>query len=1045
MTQEINGEDIPIIHPNVGEPAKFTTTIHTHGAPLTDVPVKVDIKKGTNNINAPSISGWPQTKQVASTSEDEEAVTDWEWTPTEEGDYYVFIETGDLSQDYVIGNNKDSFKVYVRNPNARVLVVDDDNSANSNGVFYLDTEWKMLDALDDLGISYNVFNVEWNKTGPTKAIMDKYEAVIWMTGLDNEYDNYGKNPSDSWSTTGEKWGITLKPEDISELKSFLNEGSKNIWIISPGYLYDNINNKGGGTPTGFLKEYLHIDYVVSNQTVYDSNGDTFVRGTPNPLSGVDLSLGRGAEYATYETEPEEGFSDRGGAIAVKPPARPVFYQNDAHTAYNAAEISGDYNAVYFAFNFYLLEIPADRSDLVYRVMNFFGLEGGLEVKLEDTETKEVDFGETVSFKFKASNLGRMTETLNLKLASPAPENIPNGWNVKINDKAASATLNEITVPGGATGKIFYVNVTAPSTFMDSSGNKDPTIKNTTYGSNEKPIQLKVRAESKIYPDKFFGLAGCFVKIGLPGYVELTAPVTSKMIDIADELEGTTEFYVDYDIQLKNITNGKDNYNVKVEVDNPDAVVLMGTTEITTDDIVGLAPLQRQDLTVRVYADEYDPMGDYFTTFTVMDTYGVTLNNTVLTTTVEQYYNIAISPLAGETYEMVLDPNTMKDYTETFSFEVYLENYGNGPDTIELEWDENYDSPNAIPINWEDSLVEIYDKEDMSDTIDSISVPAYDKDSDEPGMVTLIVQITVPKEEEEGEFWIDLQATSSAPSGYINKLMRDDFLYEDIFTFKVEMVLPELSFDSNKCKFLKEDGTDYRTGDELYEGDSITVVTVLENTGSSIAEDVTVECKFNILGETIKMPSENITIPKGKSVYLNWSVVFDRAGVHQFEVKIDPSKDIIGDYNGDNTWKQYIEVMEKPAPPINGPPDVFESSSNLALIVVIIAVVIILIIVLLFFFIRLKKSKDDELDDIDSDMMTEGMGMGGPQFPGMMQPPGQQARMQTSREQMAALAPKSQRQLPPSGGDAPDGIKICGSCSEKNPSENKFCQTCGGKL
>jgi membrane protease subunit (stomatin/prohibitin family) len=95
--------------------------------------------------------------------------------------------------------------------------------------------------------------------------------------------------------------------------------------------------------------------------------------------------------------------------------------------------------------------------------------------------------------------------------------------------------------------------------------------------------------------------------------------------------------------------------------------------------------------------------------------------------------------------------------------------------------------------------------------------------------------------------------------------------------------------------------------------------------------------------------------------------------------------------------------------------------------------------------KIKKGKDDELDDIDSDEMLGGMAMGGPQFPGMMQPPGQQTRMGPSTEQMAALAPKTQRQLPPSSEGAPDGIKTCGSCSEKNPSENKFCQSCGGKL
>jgi hypothetical protein len=402
-------------------------------------------------------------------------------------------------------------------------------------------------------------------------------------------------------------------------------------------------------------------------------------------------------------------------------------------------------------------------------------------------------------------------------------------------------------------------------------------------------------------------------MGLTGYVELKASKVTDTIDIAASFDDTEEHYVEYSILLKNITNGEEEYLVEVSLDTDtdiEAEILQAGL-VVTDQTITLMPLSQQEVTVRVTADEHQPMGDYDVTFIVKDETGIDeLNSTVLTTTVKQYYNIKMETLESETYARLIDPNNMVSDPQTESFLVTLENYGNGLDTISLEWVENRDSPSAIPLAWEDTLVEIYEKDGGASTIDEIDVDAYDKITGTPGTVTLEVKVNIPQEEAEGRYWIDIIATSSAPRTYINNLQREDFEIEANATFQIQMILPELKFDTENS-YLQKDNQRILDIDTIFAQEIVEVSVIITNTGTAPANDVTIEFSVTLDNIPAKTEEKTITVDPGEDVNITWAFDTTTKGMYFFKVRIDPNNEILGDSPQDNTWNQYLSVKEVP--------------------------------------------------------------------------------------------------------------------------------------
>ncbi|UCH89474.1 MAG: hypothetical protein JSV49_02150 [Thermoplasmata archaeon] len=396
----------------------------------------------------------------------------------------------------------------------------------------------------------------------------------------------------------------------------------------------------------------------------------------------------------------------------------------------------------------------------------------------------------------------------------------------------------------------------------------------------------------------------------PLEIQMEVEDTTLTLKIHTEYE-PGECYVEFPISIIPVTDDTDYIDVIVNLDNPTGlkadIYLSGA--IVTGKSITLTPNEYRKVTVKVFAEDYDTAGNYSITFQVKDEWGYNLlNSTVLTTVVEQYYDIELVKLTSMTYSRIVDPNAMTGDIQTEVFEVKLHNYGNGPDTVDVDWVENRNSPEPIPLAWEDSLMEIYDKYGGSDPIDEITVPAYDKIAGMPGEASLVININIPREEFEGVFLIDLVAESSAPRTYINELQREDFEYEYNTSFAITIVMPEVSIDYDES-MLRKDGIKIHYGDSLYEEDKIEFYIVIDNYGSGPATDAKI--KFSASRDMIEMESfeGTITIAAGETAVVTWFYTPIEEGYYTFIAEIDPDEELLGDSPHDNSWSRFEEIKK----------------------------------------------------------------------------------------------------------------------------------------
>ncbi|UCH89472.1 MAG: hypothetical protein JSV49_02140, partial [Thermoplasmata archaeon] len=477
-----------------------------------------------------------------------------------------------------------------------------------------------------------------------------------------------------------------------------------------------------------------------------------------------------------------------------------------------------------------------------------------------------------------------------------------------------------------------------------------------------------------------------------------------------------------------------------------------------NDIVSIEPRVSYDYTVHVSADEHKPEGEYKITFKALDSTGSNiLNSTDLAVNVAQYYDIELVKLSSMSYTRVLDPNKMVSDVQTEEFEVTLENYGNGPDTITLDWVENRWSPNPIPLAWEDSLVEIYDKNGGSEEIDEITVPAYDMSKGVPGSVSLLVKINIPKEDEEGVFFIDLTAFSSAPKQYITNLQRSDFEFEDNTTFTIQLILPNIEFDEPKNKLLDSEGNEIKDTDIVHTGDTVNIKVNIDNTANIPTEDIEIKITITVDNKEKKIINDTVKINPDGTIELSYNYTPDEAGYYTFRVDIDPDNKIIGDRPNDNTWTTFLVVEDPPEEKGTEPENKFigDTVSTIGMITIAIVLIIVIIIALFIIVTRKRRKKAESEMDPDSEELlmvyspTEVLppeGAGDGRKPIDAAAPEEKLRPDARRpfekpiDIKAVAVPKVKPKLLKEG-----PVKNCPGCGGSNPVENKFCQGCGSKL
>ncbi len=791
---------IPILSPN--NQFTFSTDVKNYGKPG-NFYVNISIKDaGTGAVL------YSDSKQLNFQS-NEEKTQNWAWTPTQEGNYDIIVTAGDEAVDWTPPDNREKRRVYVRNPTTNILVVDDDNSEHSGGIYRKDVEKRILDGLDAIqntNLTYNVYNVARNETGPAKDIMDDYKVVIWLTGLDNQHDNHYQKRDYLNSLNDPDWDTALKQLDVTEIGNYLDFGG-NLWLVSPGFLYDNYGKSETAIPSAhFPRQYLKISSCEANLTVI-SGGSITTRGTPNPLIGEINTLGDSASYPTYTTLPPLGFEDKGSRVkkeATETDALELFFQNTAQKEYNAVSYSGStYKTVYFGFNFYLIGDNDDRTNLVERVMTFFGLLGGPSASVVGDDEIDVYPEEQFEFQFRVVNGATLPDSLTLTL-----EHSLSDWTPRL--EIEGVETDQLDIQGKSSENDIYIYATVP-TLVNAPAD---------FVAN-----FKLNVESK--------LTGFKQTLSVNATVICIGNVTMNADKYEDEIDVTES--VDYTIALENVTNGDDTYRVTLTLsgDGEDLGYFSNFQNTIDVDLLANTPTTA---TLTVKADETEPAGFYNITVTV--TAGtLELGNLVFTTKVNQFYDVLIT--TDDDTDYYLDPN---DYFDEIALDVGFEvqNYGNGIDTVTMEATKDLSSSKKVESGWLE-----FDDE-------TIEIAAYDPIDDEYGSETGILMITMPLDVDTGEYIIRLRALSEDP------------MAEDSMTITVNIVRPDLEIE--KIVFKRPDGSAINPVSGTQKGFDVSIEVVIANLGDADVTGVDIELELSHIDESGNNVDDGTIVPTGSNSY-----------------------------------------------------------------------------------------------------------------------------------------------------------------------------------
>jgi uncharacterized membrane protein len=806
---------VPIIHPN--EAATFTTKIENEkGAAAKTFNAVLTIKNmGTGDE-------WQEQTKSVTLGVEEEKSQQWSWTPTAVGDYRLTITAGDLNEDYFWLDNEEYRIVRVRESTDEILLVDDDNSDYTNddsAYYFLDTLGKMCDALEDTDIPYDVYHVGSNESGPEKTVMQDYTTVIWMTGLDNQHGMHAGKPNYRSSVTADVWDTSLKTDDETQLEMFLNLNDHNLWLISPSYVYDEYGTSQKTTGTSdFARQYLHVWAAKGNVTQQDNNGNIITRGTPDPLVGILDTLtsdktGK-VSYDTYETEPPLRFSDIGCTVEGVPTEEAtleIFNQNDAQNAYNAISFAGDgtnqYKSVFFAFNFYLLEDPTHRADLVDKVLTFFGLMGGVQIELMDPEenVKYVEPSGEIDFQFKVTNVGKKTDTMTLDSEIYSATTAPSAtWPVhKI--EIGGVVKSTVDVAGTSSSKNYkddiYLKITAPD------WEKSSAKWNTEYS-------FVVTVESEKTGNTSYAVVTAVIK--LYSDLSITFSQSSKKIDVDDSWDCV--------ITLKNNTNGGETYDVALKIDGEGKDLATFSENNQKTITVTLTPNTARQVLVKIKSDENELAGYHNISIEVKGTSTLIIHETTtIETIITQFFEVSLN--SEDETRVVIDPNDVVGDTISESFTVDVSNWGNGYDkvtfTVESHEDNEVDDEllEAVELTFKgnDLDTEFDDIDSALRTTQTVAVENYDISNDPmEGQEEVTVTINMNKSVPHGEYWFNVIAESQ------EGLNDEDDPENNNITLMIKIIKPDLEFNpqdkngSTYDEFPDRVIDNYRFMDDIYE-------------------------------------------------------------------------------------------------------------------------------------------------------------------------------------------------------------------------------------
>ena len=271
-----------------------------------------------------------------------------------------------------------------------ILLVDDDQNNP-------DVQASYTSALDNLSLDYNLWEVS-SQGDPSDADLAGYMQVMWFTGY--------------------PWSNTFTSANEAAVGTYLDSGG-NFFFSSQDYLYEF-----GLTPFG--TNYLHIQSFTSDV------GQTTVTGQ-NVFSGL------GPYYLSY---PFTNYSD-----IVNPDGQAqVAFSGDAGNA--AVSYDGEsFNTIFFGYPFEAIPQLADRSDVMQKVVDFFG---GCEVPPDVSiapleQTKIGEPGMQVSYVYTVTNDATMEQEITLDVEAVWPTEAPDSMGLLAPGASATVPVT-VTIP-----------------------------------------------------------------------------------------------------------------------------------------------------------------------------------------------------------------------------------------------------------------------------------------------------------------------------------------------------------------------------------------------------------------------------------------------------------------------------------------------------------------------------------------------------------------------------------------------------------------------
>jgi hypothetical protein len=206
-----------------------------------------------------------------------------------------------------------------------ILLVDDDDNAPDVRSFY-------TDALDDLGLDYDVWDTGNSDNEPTFNLLTPYTMIVWFTGRE--------------------FGGAAGPGNAGEtdLSNWLDNGSC-MFISSQEYL----NDRG---QTAFMSNYLGVGSATPDNGDYTS------------ITGMGSVFGGMGTFNLVYAPPMNDWAD---TISPSGSAELAFDGDNGNDA-AVSKDNGTYKTVYFGFPFSVIEGEDDRTAVLGAVAEWCGFD-----------------------------------------------------------------------------------------------------------------------------------------------------------------------------------------------------------------------------------------------------------------------------------------------------------------------------------------------------------------------------------------------------------------------------------------------------------------------------------------------------------------------------------------------------------------------------------------------------------------------------------------------------------------------------------------------